>query len=110
MIALGVVPLLIGLGGFGQSDRGIMRPAPPHIIERGAPNSRFRHPNRRMLPRISSAVFTHLNGAPRWLWASTYARIAARSCERLVCEPRLSTFSVTTRSNHRRTGGAPSIT
>ena len=47
-----------------------------------------------MLSRISSAVFTHLNGVPRLLWASTYARIAARNCAMLVCEPRFKAFSV----------------
>ena len=52
-----------------------------------------------MLSRISSAVFTHLNGVPRSLWASTYARMAARSCAMLVCDPRLSAFSVSNPKN-----------
>jgi len=32
----------------------------------------------------------HLNGVPRSLWASTYARMAAMSWAMLVCDPRLS--------------------
>ena len=47
-----------------------------------------------MLSRISSAVLTHVNGVPRSLCALTNARMAARDCEMLVCDPRLSTFSV----------------
>ena len=54
---------------------------------------------RRMPLRISTAVFTHPKGARRSLCASTYARIAARNCGMLVCDHRLSAFSVSRPKN-----------
>jgi hypothetical protein len=42
---------------------------------------------------------TQLNGVPRSLWASTYARIASRSWGMLVWDPRLSARSVSSPKN-----------
>jgi hypothetical protein len=58
-----------------------------------------RIPKRRILSRISSAVFLHLERLPFALARVDVRRIASRSCGILVCDPRLSAFAVSNPKN-----------